>query len=534
MADPSDDLGFLGRIKDSLKESVDLIGNLGKIQDGIQQINRSFGETRERYLEFSKTVADSVSDITRLGGSFEDVANTVEDIGKGARRNVVATKESILEIYSASQYLGEQSTFLVERFAEAGIEFSNIAENLEGSIQYVQSLGLNAVTVMGDVLNKTEMMNRFNFEGGVMGFTKMAAQASMLRFDMQRTSDFADKVLNPEGALQMAAAFQRLGVASGDLVDPFILMDKSINDPAGLQDSLINTTKQFTYFDEKTKSFRINPGGVRLMKELAETAGISFQEFSKTALAASDMDRRLSMINFDINAPEEDKMLVANMAKLGEGGKYFIELEDKGQVELGELTQSEFEKLRKQYEDSPKTVEEIQRAQLSTLDLIEKDFAALPLRIGYAIAGQEGLTRGIEGLRIDASDFAEGYLGPEGVASSEEMRRQFSGIGDALSGDLQGLARGTTSVEEIEAKLMTQLESLPGLFEKRGPQARGEAIQTQSEIDLDGEIVIRVEAPTTLTQQQIDNIFTNREVQEKIYQIVKSQADVAITQLKNK
>jgi hypothetical protein len=94
---------------------------------------------------------------------------------------------------------------------------------------------------------------------------------------------FAEKVLNPEGAIQMAAAFQRLGVASGDLVDPFILMDKSINDPKGLQDSLIEMTKQFTYFDEKTGNFRINPGGVRLMKELAETAGMSFEQFSKTA-----------------------------------------------------------------------------------------------------------------------------------------------------------------------------------------------------------------------------------------------------------
>ena len=75
------------------------------------------------------------------------------------------------------------------------------------------------------------MMNRFNFQDGVMGLTKMAAQASMLRFDMSKTADFADKVMNPQGAIEMASAFQRLGVMAGDLVDPFVLMDKSINDP---------------------------------------------------------------------------------------------------------------------------------------------------------------------------------------------------------------------------------------------------------------------------------------------------------------
>ena len=53
-----------------------------------------------------------------------------------------------------------------------------------------------------------------------------------------------------------------------------VLMDKSINDPQGLQDSIIEMTKQFTYFDDKTNSFKINPGGIRLMKELATETSV--------------------------------------------------------------------------------------------------------------------------------------------------------------------------------------------------------------------------------------------------------------------
>jgi hypothetical protein len=216
---------------------------------------------------------------------------------------------------------------------------------------------------MRDVTNNMEQMNRYQFEGGVQGLTKMAAQASMLRFDMGTTAKFAEDVMNPDGAIRMASAFQRLGVMAGDLVDPFVLMDKSINDPGGLQDSLIEMTKQFTYFDEKTNSFRINPGGVRLMKELATETGISFEQMSKTALAAADLDRRLSEIDFSIDASEEDKMLVANMAKMGEGGEYYVELQnERGTLEqkrLADLTQDEFQKLREIQESRPKTVEDI-------------------------------------------------------------------------------------------------------------------------------------------------------------------------------
>ena len=40
MAD--EDLGFLGNLKSLIGESADLAGNIGRIQDGITNINRSF------------------------------------------------------------------------------------------------------------------------------------------------------------------------------------------------------------------------------------------------------------------------------------------------------------------------------------------------------------------------------------------------------------------------------------------------------------------------------------------------------------
>jgi hypothetical protein len=106
----------------------------------------------------------------------------------------------------------------------------------------------------------------------------MAAQASMLRFDMNQTFQLADKVLSPEKAIEVAAAFQRLGVAAGTLVDPFALMNASINDPGALQDSLVDVARQFTYFDEKTKTFKINPQGVLTLKELQTQTGVSAQK----------------------------------------------------------------------------------------------------------------------------------------------------------------------------------------------------------------------------------------------------------------
>lgn len=262
---------------------MNLKDTINKIYDGINSINRNFGESRLRAVEFSNAITDSAASLVRVGASLDDIDGTITAIAAGARRSVVETTETLTEVYAAAQLIGEAADprRLVESFQEAGYEISQVGENVAESIGYVQTLGLNSRQIMSDVVSRMEYMNRFNFSDGVLGLTKMAAQASMLRFDMANTAKFADSVMNPQGAIEMASAFQRLGVMAGDLVDPFVLMDKSINDPAGLQDSLINMTKQFTMFDEKTQSFKIAPGAQRQIKEIAEAAGMTSAEFTK-------------------------------------------------------------------------------------------------------------------------------------------------------------------------------------------------------------------------------------------------------------
>jgi hypothetical protein len=208
---------------------------------------------------------------------------------------------------------------------------------------------------------------------------------------MKETFQFAEKVLTPDGAIETAAGIQRLGISIGNLADPFALMNASINDPSGLQDSLIKATKQFTEFDEKTKTFKINPQGMLTLRELAKETNTSFENLSKSALAAADLDKRVSKINptLTFDSPE-DKQFIANMATMTKEGDYVVQLknDETGIVEtkkLGELTQDELAKLREQQEKAPKTLEDIQKSQLNAL-----------LDIKYAIEGN--IAKGTYGL----------------------------------------------------------------------------------------------------------------------------------------
>ena len=563
--------GDIDDLKSALGEWQNVIPTLGnvtetvsRLYDEINQVNKSFTEGRLRATEFSTAISDSVAGVIRVGGDVNEIGDTIIRIAAGARRNLVATTETITELTAASKALGDFDIELITtRFMEAGFEISNVAENLQDSILYVQSIGLNATEIVTDMTRQMELMNRFNFEDGVVGFTKMAAQASMLRFDMGTTAKFAEDVMNPDGAIRMASAFQRLGVMAGDLVDPFVLMDKSINDPGGLQDSLIEMTKQFTYFDEKTNSFRINPGGVRLMKELATETGISFEQMSKTALAAADLDRRLSEIDFSIDASEEDKMLVANMAKMGEGGEYYVELQnERGTLEqkrLADLTQDEFQKLREIQESRPKTVEDIARSQLSLTDMMSRDIKALPLQLAYSLAGQEGLIRLTEASRR-LFDTAVGGSYKEGVLpTGREMRELFEGVGDTLKGLIMDAAKGDAqALEKAYEKLKTDIENtevasrlqtyLDNLNFSGGPRSveeqymqnamekmkdlipgyeRGQSTTTteNKNVNFGGTFTIRVEGQQGLDTKALSDYINSKAFKEKMTLVVQEEME---------
>ena len=395
---PGGNLKDLSGMGASLDDALNSLTNMSK---EAYNLNTAFVQGRIRIDEMMDAVSKSAAGIIRLGGNLSDVSRTMSDIAEGSRRNVLATETQVSKLYASSKILSVDSKTLVENFASVGIETSKIGPSIEKSINYVQNLGLNAKSVVGDVAKNMSLMNQFNFTDGVQGLTKMAAQASMLRFDMSQTATFANKVMDPEGAINMAAALQRLGVASGDLADPFSMMNDAINDPGALQDSLINATKQFTEFDEKTKTFKINPQGILTLREMSKETGVTYDQLAKSALAAADLDERLSAVNPSINFKnEDDKKLLANMATMGEGGEYVVQIRDDktGEIndkKLADITKEEFEKLR----NAPKTVEEIQKSQLGFIEGIATDLKSIVAKATYGVAGAAPVRANLAGAQ---------------------------------------------------------------------------------------------------------------------------------------
>lgn len=372
--------------------------------EGTDDINSRFTQSRQRVTEFSAAIGDSIPLVERLGGTSKDAAKIIDDVAAATKRNVVASAEEVEKLFAVQELTGTDAKRLVEVFQNVGVQFSQISNQVEGSIKYIQSVGGNARDIMKEVLGYVDKINQYNFQDGVIGLTRMATQAQLLKFDMSNTLNFAEKVMDPEGAIKMASAFQRLGVAAGDLTDPFQLMYKSLNDPEGLQNSIVNMTKQFTYFDEKANAFKINPQGMLMIRQLGIESGIGAAELSKMALNAADLDSKISKISpsFEFEN-EQDKQYIANIAKMGAGGEYEITVREGGEdrkVLLQEATNEQLRELieRQREGQEDQSVVDIQKTQLDLLKSVVSELKATMSTFVAAAASSKELTLAINGM----------------------------------------------------------------------------------------------------------------------------------------
>jgi hypothetical protein len=158
--------------------------------------------------------------------------------------------------------------------------------------------------------------------------------------------------MDPEKAIDMSAALQRLGVTSSALLDPLKAMDLGQNDPEQLQKEMVNISKEFTKFNEATGKMEIMPGAKRRLREVAKELGYLPDEFANMSIKAADFDRKLSQLKLPDFASDskETKELIASMAQMKDGvATINIKDQKTGEVvlkQVDQLTPEDIEKLK--------------------------------------------------------------------------------------------------------------------------------------------------------------------------------------------
>jgi hypothetical protein len=383
-------------------------------------IMNGFGTARNRLDEFKLVYAEALPSFTEMG--IDDPAGTIKSIGDALGGAASVGADAIIELGATAKVTNVDAGTLAQNFRDVGMSVYDVADSMKETVDYVRSVGGNVSEVSKKVSASLEKLNMYNFSNGVMGITKMAAQASRLGVEMGDVFDTSEKLLDPQKAIDMAAGLQRLGVANSEMLDPLRLMDMGLNGPDELMKSMSEMSKEFVQLNDKGQ-FEIMPGAKRRMREVAQELGMTGEEFSKMALKSADFDRKMKEISMpSFVGTQEDKEMIATMAQMKDG-KAIVQIKDEktGQLkdkEVKDLTPADIDKLRLSEEERGKTMEEIALDQLNNLEIIANAQAGIKSRASMAAATAAPVQR------------AYGYVSGMQRQAVQAIKQTPGGLGD--------------------------------------------------------------------------------------------------------
>lgn len=450
------------------------------LETQLGKIANQFGGDRNFAESIRHSIVDATVSVKELGGSMEDVANIQMGVIKGLQTQTILNKDAYAELFAVAKLAGGENSNagqvagdMIRKFTDAGYGLYNVGGEVTKIVSNARELGVSAVAIYKQINDNMGKLALYNFANGVQGMSEMAAKAAALRIDMKTTLDLADKLFEPEKAIEMAASFQRLGVQVTNLLDPYKLMDMARNDPAELQKSLLEATKQLTYFDEKNQRMAILPGAQATLRELGKELGISSEELAKMALSSASLERKMKEITFPSTfADDKSKEMIANLAQLGEKGtkfegKYVVDLGAGELKEVSKLNAEDRQKIVDQQKEANKSAIELQKDANGLLRTLVNVVQSRRGMIPAQLAASTGLNKGITSysqaaLSVVDNEAARNLVGlqtnykgspmPEGVKTLAESLQTMitSEIGTFMTDPKKALADIVTKFEEIK------------------------------------------------------------------------------------
>ena len=433
----------------------------------------------------------------KWGITQDDILNTVTAIGKEVGRNISFTADEIeqLSIFQKAFQLTEHDVAsMVKMFDQMG---GTIGDNIEAATDMAnvaRMMGVNMEGFMENMGQNMKMLNTYNFADGVKGFAKMAAQSERLGLGMEHVAGLAETVMDPEGAIDLAAQLQVIGGGFGDLADPMKLMYMATNDLEGLQDAIVGVGKEMVVVGENGE-LMFPPTAQRQLRDMAKALNIPKDELANMIKLQKKFESVQNQMSLDLLSEDEGvQNFVNSIARLGEGGKYEVEVKEKDSAtgkmiskfrNIEDLTKDQITELKNMQKDQKKTEKQVLQEQTGLLDAINNNVGAINKAMTVGLINEldlseiqtqlvKNMTKAVPGdvyaeLGKDlAQGVKDGLKELTGAESWGDMKGSLLKLGDtieklpekgleALHEVLQG---GNISVESMKALGIGSVENL--------------------------------------------------------------------------
>jgi len=383
---------------EALKSNYDgVLDTIIKVDDASRGIIKNFGESANRVGDIKTALINARSEILKFGGDFKDALAVQNAVTETLNKNIIVGAELSADLYKTSKATGQEYKTITMAFADAGISLLNINKTMKDVIDISVESGVNSKKVSAEVLTNIGMLDKYRFTNGVDGLAKMAANALSMRVSIKDMSSFMEKMFEPEGAIQMVANFQRLGIQQRELLDPSRLMYLSQTDPEHLLEVMTDAMQKYIEVNEQTGKMSINRQGQFVIRELEKLGVTTFDNMSKLGKDAAKVTEVFKNVTFPEFFSDEQKKTVARLSEMKGGGKFEIQVEGKSmdlQQAVQDFSPDKLIGATTKGEEGEK-VDTLLKDQQSAQDKFNITINTLNNRLGYFASAAEGSTKAL-------------------------------------------------------------------------------------------------------------------------------------------
>jgi hypothetical protein len=317
---------------------TEILDQLSQESALLSSVNRETGISGKLSEALRDDMKEASIEGARFGFKLKDIGDfyikLTSESGKFSLINKSLTDDTIKVAGALGRTLPEMAISIGE-FEKVGLGADKTIKTLGDSATKLTSLGLSARKVTDLLQSNLGKLNEYGFKNGVQGLETMAKKATEFRMEMQSTFTIADKVFNPEGAIDLVANLQVLGGAIGDFNDPLKLMYDATNNVEGLQDALIKASGSLATYNQQQGRFEVTGINLRKAKEMASALGITMGELNKISIAAAERTQATTaLMATGLVMKDEDREFLTNLSRM-DGGEMKITVPTSLMKELG-------------------------------------------------------------------------------------------------------------------------------------------------------------------------------------------------------
>jgi hypothetical protein len=360
----------------TLKLNNDILKQLERESDLHTQISEGMGITGDFAKAFRETLIETMPAAAKLDYDISNITDMMTTLSEKTSKFSIISTTTLEKSFETARAFGMTLPQLSDAFAEfekVGLGAADALKNINDAGIKSAGLGLNSKKTTQDLKDNLSKLNEYGFKNGIEGLNRMVQKAAEFRMNMAETFKVADKVMNPESAIELTANMQMLGGAVGDLNDPLKLMYMATNNVEGLQDAIMGAAGTLATYNTEQQKFEITGANLRRGKEMAAQLGISYSEFAKGAIAAQErLMATDTLLARGFNLKDKDREFITNLSQMKDGEMQIVipkslsETLGKdigtSEIKLSDLTQTQID-LLKMYQKDLEGKTEAQMAQ---------------------------------------------------------------------------------------------------------------------------------------------------------------------------